>query len=45
MKHFIYARKSASNEERRVLRIEAQLAELKKFAALPSVMLRTGKRA
>ena len=33
MKYFIYARKSTDSEERQVLSIEAQLAELKEFAA------------
>ncbi|KUJ96852.1 MAG: Recombinase [Desulfonauticus sp. 38_4375] len=33
MKYFIYARKSTNSEERQVLSIEAQLAELKEFAA------------
>ena len=33
MKYFIYCRKSTDSEERQVLSIEAQLAELKEFAA------------
>ncbi len=33
MKYFIYARKSTDSEERQVLSIEAQLDELKEFAA------------
>jgi site-specific DNA recombinase len=33
MKYFIYCRKSTDNEERQILSIEAQLAELKEFAA------------
>ncbi len=33
MKYIIYARKSTDNEERQVLSIEAQLAELREFAA------------
>jgi len=33
MKYFIYTRKSTDSEERQVLSIEAQLAELKEFAA------------
>jgi len=33
MKYFIYARKSTDSEERQVLSIEAQPAELKEFAA------------
>ena len=33
MKYFIYARKSTDTEEKQVLSIEAQLAELKEFAA------------
>jgi DNA invertase Pin-like site-specific DNA recombinase len=33
MKYFIYCRKSTDSEERQVLSIEAQPAELKEFAA------------
>jgi len=33
MKYFIYARKSTEDEDRQILSIEAQLAELKEFAA------------
>jgi len=33
MKYFIYTRKSTDSEERQVLSIEAQLAELQEFAA------------
>jgi len=33
MKYFLYARKSTDEEERQVLSIEAQLAELREFAA------------
>ena len=33
MKYFLYARKSTDDEERQILSIEAQLAELKEFAA------------
>ncbi len=33
MKYFIYTRKSTDSEERQVLSIEAQIAELKEFAA------------
>lgn len=33
MKYFVYARKSTDSEEKQVLSIEAQLAELKEFAA------------
>jgi len=33
MKYFIHCRKSTDSEERQVLSIEAQLAELKEFAA------------
>ena len=33
MKYFIYTRKSTDSEERQILSIEAQLAELKEFAA------------
>jgi DNA invertase Pin-like site-specific DNA recombinase len=33
MKYFIYCRKSTDSEERQVLSIEAQLAELKEFVA------------
>jgi DNA invertase Pin-like site-specific DNA recombinase len=33
MKYIIYARKSSESEERQVLSIEAQLAELREFAA------------
>ena len=33
MKYFIYCRKSTDNEERQILSIEAQLAELREFAA------------
>ena len=32
MKFFIYARKSTDNEERQMLSIEAQLAELREYA-------------
>jgi DNA invertase Pin-like site-specific DNA recombinase len=34
MKYFIYTRKSTDSEERQVLSIEAQLADLKEFAAM-----------
>jgi predicted site-specific integrase-resolvase len=33
MRYIIYARKSSESEERQVLSIEAQLAELREFAA------------
>ena len=33
MKYFIYARKSTEEDDRQVLSIEAQLVELKEFAA------------
>jgi len=33
MKYFIYTRKSTDSEERQILSIEAQLAELQEFAA------------
>ena len=33
MKYFIYCRKSTESEERQVLSLEAQLAELQEFAA------------
>ena len=33
MKYFIYCRKSTDSEERQILSIEAQLAELREFAA------------
>src|SRR3989344_4845643 len=33
MKYFIYARKSTEDEDRQILSIEAQLVELKEFAA------------
>ena len=33
MKYIIYARKSSESEERQILSIEAQLAELREFAA------------
>lgn len=33
MKYFIYTRKSTDSEERQILSIETQLAELKEFAA------------
>ena len=33
MKYFIYTRKSTDSEERQILSIEAQLAELREFAA------------
>jgi len=37
MKYFIYTRKSTDTEEKQVLSIEAQLAELQEFAAKFSV--------
>jgi len=33
MKYFIYTRKSTDSEERQILSIESQLAELREFAA------------
>ena len=33
MKYFIYTRKSTDSEERQVLSIKSQLAELKEFVA------------
>ena len=33
MKYFLYARKSTEEDDRQVLSIEAQLVELKEFAA------------
>jgi len=33
MKYFVYCRKSTDSEERQILSIEAQLAELREFAA------------
>ena len=33
MKYFIYTRKSTDSEERQVMSLEAQLSELKEFAA------------
>ena len=33
MKYFLYARKSTDEEDRQVLSIEAQMVELKEFAA------------
>ena len=33
MRYFIYARKSTEDEDRQILSIEAQLVELKEFAA------------
>jgi DNA invertase Pin-like site-specific DNA recombinase len=33
MKYFLYARKSTEEDDRQVLSIEAQLAELQEFAA------------
>ena len=33
MKYFVYARKSTDTEEKQVLSIEAQITELKEFAA------------
>ena len=37
MKYFIYTRKSTDSEERQVLSIEAQLAELDEFAQKESI--------
>lgn len=36
MKYFIYTRKSTDSEERQILSIEAQLAELREFATKPA---------
>jgi len=33
MKYFVYCRKSTDSEERQILSIEAQLAELREFVA------------
>ena len=33
MKYILYARKSTESEERQILSIDAQIAELKEFAA------------
>ena len=33
MRYFVYARKSTDTEEKQVLSIEAQITELKEFAA------------
>ena len=37
MRYFVYARKSTEDEDKQVLSIEAQLAELKEFAAKEKV--------
>ena len=39
MRYILYARKSTESEERQVLSIEAQLAELKEFAAKKNLRL------
>ena len=39
MKYIIYARKSTEEDDRQVLSIEAQLVELKEFAAKDKILL------
>ena len=42
MKYVIYARKSSEDEDRQILSIEAQITELKEFAAKEKLVDSTG---